>query len=404
MQVTHGSRTRRSELPGAVVIGANYRALAVVRSLGRRAVPVRVVRTDDHALAGRSRYTNSRATWPTGDEGARADWLVHLAERERLTGWVLIPTHDEDAALVARHHDALAQVYRVTTPAWETLRDAYDKRRTHALARSIGLDQPWTMFPTSSADLALADGRFPVVIKPAYKPSANRLTTDKAWRADDAATLRRHYEDACHLVDPSILMVQELVPGDGCAQLSFGALCSDGAVLAAVTARRTRQYPMDFGRASSFVETIDDPAVSRDARRLLRAMRWTGIVEVEFKRDARSGADKLLDINPRAWGWQSLCGRAGVDLPYLLWRQACGRPIAGAQSAPGVRWVRMSTDVVAAAGEVRARRLSPRSYLHSLRGPLEFAIFALDDPVPALAGPLSSARIVGRRLATGRPI
>jgi D-aspartate ligase len=397
-------RGRPQSLPGAVVIGASYRALAVVRSLGRRGVPVRVVRTDDHELAGRSRYTNSRTAWPAGDERARVGWLLDLADREGLGDWVLIPTHDEEAALIARHRDELAFAYRVTTPRWETLRDAYDKRRMHDLARGIGLDQPWTLFPSSSADLAAADDRFPVVVKPAYKPSANRLTTDKAWRADDPATLRRQYDAACGLVDPRILMVQELVPGDGSSQLSFGALCSDGAVLAGVTARRTRQYPMDFGRASSFVETIDDPAVSRDARTLLEAMRWTGIVEVEFKRDPRTGANKLLDVNPRAWGWQSLCGRAGVDLPYLLWRQACGMPIVGAESAPGVRWVRMSTDVMAAAGEVRARRLSARAYVRSLHRPLEFAVFALDDPMPALAGPLSAARLVGGRLVAGRPV
>src|SRR3712207_7792892 len=44
-----------------------------------------------------------------------------------------------------------------------------------------------------------------------------------------------------------------------------------------------------FGRASSYVETIDDPGVEDAARRLLGAMRFTGMVEVEFKRDARTG-------------------------------------------------------------------------------------------------------------------
>src|SRR4051812_31576905 len=245
--------------PGAVVTGASYRALAVVRSLGRRGVPVRLLRSDEHALAGRSRYVASRVNWPAGEERRRVQLLLDLARRERLHGWVLIPTHDEEAALIAHHHEELAGVYRLTTPPWDALRDAYDKRRTHALAEQLGLEQPWTLFPVSAAKLAAADGRFPVVIKPAYKATANRLTADKAWRADDPDELFRRYAEACELVDPGILMVQELVPGDGRAQLSLAALCSGGEVLAAVTARRTRQYPMDFGRASSYVETIEDP-------------------------------------------------------------------------------------------------------------------------------------------------
>src|SRR4051794_3019444 len=305
--------------PGAVVTGASYRALAVVRSLGRRGVQVRVVRSDEHALAGASRYARKSLSWARNDGVRRAAHLIHLAEREQLHGWVLIPTHDEEAALIARHRDELAGAYRVTTPGWEALRTAYDKRLTHALGARLGLDQPWTMLPNTEDALDQAEGRFPVVIKPAYKAGANELTIAKAWRADDLDELRRRYRKACALVDPKILMVQQLVAGTGRSQLSYAALCSDGEVVAGLAACRVRQYPMDFGRASSCVETIEDPTLERDAGRLLKAMRFTGMVEVEFKRDPASGSNLLLDVNARAWGWQSIGARAGVDFPYLLW-------------------------------------------------------------------------------------
>jgi predicted ATP-grasp superfamily ATP-dependent carboligase len=378
---------------GAVVTGASYRALAVVRSLGRRGVPVRLVRSDEHALAAASRYARRRHAWPGG-----AAYLCDLARREGLGGWVLIPTHDEEAALIARHHAELGECFRLTTPAWETLRIAYDKRATHALAAELGLAQPWMLVPRGEQDLAAAERHLPVVIKPAYKASVNPLTVDKAWRADDPATLRRRYREACALVDPAILMVQALVPGGGDAQQSFAALCRDGEVLASLTARRTRQFPVEFGRFSTHVETTDDPIAARDGQRLVEAMRFTGLVEVEFKDGL------LLDVNPRPWGWQSLGGRAGVDFPYLLWRMASGEDVRGARAVPGVRWVRMGTDVLAAGGELRSRRLSARSYLRSLRGPLEFAVFAPDDPLPALVGPLVTARMLARRLAEGRPV
>jgi D-aspartate ligase len=391
--------------PGAVVTGASYRALAVVRSLGRHGIAVRVVRSDEHALASASRYAGPRLHWPAeGGDDARVAYLAQLAERDHLHGWVLIPTHDEEAALIARNHDALARCYRLTTPPWEVLSAAYDKRRTHEVAARLGIPQPWTMFPAGPDDLERARGRFPVVIKPAYKEQANRLTVDKAWRADEPATLRRRYAEACDLVDPSILMVQELVPGDGAAQLSFAALCANGEVLASLTARRLRQFPMDFGRASSHVETIEDPGLERDARRLLAATGFTGLVEAEFKRDERTGANRLLDVNPRPWGWQSLCGRAGVDFPYLLWRLASGEDVPPVRAVPGVRWVRMTTDLLAVAGEVRAGRLSTRAYLRSLRRPLEFAVFAVDDPLPSLVGPLATARLLAGRLVEGRPL
>ena len=57
--------------PGAVVLGSDYKALGVVRSLGRHGIPVWLVR-DDHALANASRYTRRSLAWPAAVSAARA--------------------------------------------------------------------------------------------------------------------------------------------------------------------------------------------------------------------------------------------------------------------------------------------------------------------------------------------
>ena len=68
----------------------------------------------------------------------RQDWdrlvsfLCELGEREGLSGWVLFPTSDEAAAPVARRHAALARIYCMTVPPWETFSLAHDKRRAYA--------------------------------------------------------------------------------------------------------------------------------------------------------------------------------------------------------------------------------------------------------------------------------
>jgi D-aspartate ligase len=243
---------------------------------------------------------------------------------------------------------------------------------------------------------------YPVVIKPAIKAERNPLTAAKAWRVDDRPALLARWAEACRMLDPALLMVQELVPGD--EQLSFAALCRDGEVLAALTARRVRQYPVDFGRASTFVQTIEDDSVERDARALLAGMGYTGIVEVEYKRDGRTGANCLLDVNPRVWGWQSLCARAGVDFPLLLWRMVSGEPVPYTRAAPGVRWVRLLGDVAAAWEEHRRGRLSLAEWTRSLRGPVEGAVYARDDPVPALAEGALLLTVAARRLLRGEGV
>jgi D-aspartate ligase len=384
---------------GALVIGADYRALGVVRSLGRRGVPVWVLRHGDDRLAGMSRF--ARRTLPLVEGTA---FLLELCRKHRLEDWTLFASGDETAAFVARHHDELADRFRLTTPPWAVTRYAYDKRLTYPLAESLGVDVPRTWYPRDGDDVAAIDCEFPVAIKPAVKDGFNRLTAAKAWRVDSRAELAARYAEACTLVEPDTLMVQDVIPGGGSEQLSYAAVCDAGRPLAALTARRTRQFPMDFGRASTHVETAHLPEVEEPARALLERIGYTGLVEVEFKRDPRDGRCKLLDVNPRVWGWHTLGARAGVDFAYLAWRLARGETVPASTPRPGVRWTRLSTDLPTVLQEIRRGRLSVHDYLRSLRGPREHAIFARDDPLPGLLELPLLASLVARRLVRGSAV
>ncbi|HYR90298.1 MAG TPA: ATP-grasp domain-containing protein [Terriglobia bacterium] len=373
----------RSFSPGAVVIGGDYRGLGTVRSLGRNDIPVWVL-TDDHLIAAVSRYASRSFRLKGTDDAGQVDYLCDLNLRHQLLGWALFPTSDQSAVMLARHHAELSERFRLTVPPWEILRWAHDKRLMHDLATRLGVDCPWTRNPANREEVADLDCNFPVVLKPAFKSSANRFTDAKAWRLEDRKSLLTAYDEACRMVDPSVIMVQELIPGSGEEQFSFAALCIEGRPLASLVARRTRQFPVDFGRSSSYVETVELPQIEITSRLVLQAMRFTGLVEVEFKRDSRDGRYKLLDVNPRMWGWHTLGRRAGVDFPYLLWQFMHREPAREMRGRAGVRWMRMATDLPAALVEMQRGHLSPYAYLESLRGPVESAIFATDDPLPAL--------------------
>src|SRR5438309_960095 len=169
---------------GALVMGADYRGLGIVRSLGRRGIPVWVLKRGDQLLAAFSRYARRSLAWPGIDDAERIRFLLHVASSQGLEGWVLFPTDDEAVLLVARHHQILAEHFRLTTPAWDQLRWAVDKRLVRQLALELGVDHPWTHLPRSREELLTLDCPFPVILKPAYREQLNKLTTNKAWRAD----------------------------------------------------------------------------------------------------------------------------------------------------------------------------------------------------------------------------
>ncbi len=392
--MTHGHVPAR----GAIVIGGDYKSLGVVRSLGRRGITVWVL-TDEHLIASWSRYCRRAIPWPAGSEADQVARLLALAHENGLDGWTLYPAGEEAAAMLARNRDELAQRYRTSVLVpWDTLQHAYDKRLTYKLAGDLGVAHPLTLHPRGREDVAEYDGPFPAILKPAVRPSIDRFTIDKAWPAADSRSLLARYDEACAVTDAAAIMIQEQIPGDGESQLSYAALCRAGDPVASVSARRARQWPMDFGRASTFVETIDAPEAEELARRVLRALRFDGIVELEFKRDARDGRLRLLDINPRVWGWHTLGRGAGVDFPYLLWRMVHGEPVARVRGRAGVRWVRALTDVPTSLRAIRAGQLSPLAYLWSIRPPIECAVLALDDPLPALLEVPEAAHVAwGRR-------
>jgi D-aspartate ligase len=151
-----------------------------------------------------------------------------------------------------------------------------------------------------------------------------------------------------------------------------------------MVARRGRQHPPDFGRSSTFVETTDVPELETLSERFLQAIDYYGLVELEYKRDQRDGRFKLLDVNARTWGYHSLGPRSGVDFPAMLFSDQLGRPVESVRAQPGVRWVRLTTDVPTAAVMLFQRQLDWRSYVRSLRGVDVEGTFTRDDPVPGL--------------------
>lgn len=369
---------------GALVMGGDYRGLALVRSLGRHGIPVWSINQRDQLLAGTSRYARKTLFYPNWNCERGVDFLLETGQKWGLQGWVLFPTSDESVRLVSTHHEQLSKVFRVTVPSWESLKTVVDKRLMHRLADDVGVSHAKTHYVTCRKDLAALELSFPVILKPATRHLFNPLTAAKAWRVDNTSMLLARYDEACQFLPSETLMIQEFIPGSGESQFSFAAVCKDGWPLASLVARRTRQFPMDFGRASTFVETVDEPGVIEPSTRILKAIRYTGLVEVEFKRDPRNGQFKLLDINPRVWGWYSLSEAAGVNFGYLMWLLCHGYPIPEVHARHGMHWVRMTTDLLACIGEIRRGRLPMREWFRSLFGRKESAIFSWDDPLPGL--------------------
>jgi predicted ATP-grasp superfamily ATP-dependent carboligase len=165
-------------------------------------------------------------------------------------------------------------------------------------------------------------------------------------------------------------MVQELVPGGDDTLYTVGSyLAQDGRALGVFCGRKLRQTPPGIGTCR-VGEAVWVDEVVHAALRLLRAFGYFGLSQVEFKRDARDGRYRLMEINPRLWQWHGLAAACGVDLPSIAYADLVGDPPPDASmDGFGKRWA-----ITLLPGE----RPAPQ------RPPYVDAVFAVDDPKPAV--------------------
>ncbi len=370
---------------GAAVLGGDYQGLGIVRSLGRLGIPIWVI-DDEISISRFSRYSTftDRVT-DLRDPSKTAGILIDVAKRRGLKGWVLFPTRDENVAAISRAKDELSEYFRIPTPAWSAIEYLWDKRKTYRLAAELGIPAPRTWTPETEEELEEIYPHLPVALKPAIKEHFIYATGDKAWRADTPEELRKLFARGSQIVPKGELMIQDLIPGSGTSQFAYCCFFKDGKAVGSLMAQRQRQHPPEFGRSSTYVETVEVPEIECYSQRFLKAINYYGLVEVEYKRDERDGQYRILDVNGRTWGYHTIGRAAGVDFPALLFDDQLGRSGQTYRGKPDVHWIRVLTDFPTSIGEIFRGNLPLGAFLRTVREADEEAVYTWDDPVPGCA-------------------
>jgi predicted ATP-grasp superfamily ATP-dependent carboligase len=379
--------------PSVIVTNARNRiAYNVVRSLGRRGIPVYAADSVPRAMTFASRYTRGHFLYPSPfrDPAGFIDCL--LAEAHRLEKPVLIPVFEE-TFLVAKHRDRLAPHMALAVPDYSQILAAHNKDRWEAIARGLDI-----LVPSTYSRDALRRGaaspprvRFPVLIKPKQGGGAWGIT--EVATSQELADLLDRAEWAGKSWER--FFVQEKIIGHThCVAMLF----SHGRLRAKVAYRQLRDYPTSGGQATLRVSDGHQKAES-DLERLLARLNWHGPCQADFIVDEVSGAPYLIDINPRLWGSLVQAVASGVDFPYLIYQMARDGDVAPVPSfATGVVTQWIGGELAAMPSRLRASPSkfhvlrdfvfpgTPASLYDdvSLRDPLPFIAWGLDALVRAV--------------------
>jgi predicted ATP-grasp superfamily ATP-dependent carboligase len=139
--------------------------------------------------------------------------------------------------------------------------------------------------------------------------------------------------------------------------------------------------------------SIEDAALERISIDFLEKLNYRGLGGLEFKRDARDGKLKLIELNARYGLWDALGQRCGVDTAYMAYLDAIGEKLPDpARARTGVKWISISRDLSALRGYRREGSLGIRDWVQTLPGEKMWAVFAWDDPMPAISAMLRFSR------------
>jgi predicted ATP-grasp superfamily ATP-dependent carboligase len=357
------------EKPAALVLDVGWvNGLAAIRSLGRAGVKVFALDSGWTPLGFRSRYATAvRTPDPVADPAAYAELVRELGDDLGAPAPVF-PTHDPPLNAVSDARDDLGDRFLYPFPDRDVLARIRSKRAQLEAAAEAGVDTPRTAYPSSAAEAVAAAGElgFPLLVKPADPVGFKRAFRRQAFRCETPEQLERAYVDA----EPWAPMVQELVPGRDDALYTVGSyLTSEGEALGVFCGRKLRQTPSGIGTCR-VGEAVWVPEVVDAALRLLRSLGYHGLSQVELKHDSRDGRYKLMEVNARLWQWHGLAAACGVDLPRIAYAHLTGEPVTAASTnGARKRWA-----ITLMNGE--------RPVL--VRPPYVDAVFARDDPKPAL--------------------
>jgi predicted ATP-grasp superfamily ATP-dependent carboligase len=213
----------------------------------------------------------------------------------------------------------LERHFLVDCADWTVAERFIDKRYTYDVAAEIGLALPRTVVPKDEDEVRAlgAEVMFPCLVKPRESHLWAARFGGKYDLVDSADEMLASYERAS---DAGLeVVIQELILGRDRNGVNYNTYRAEGAVLAECTARKIRQGPPRSGLPRVVLSArVDD--VVEPARRLLDALELDGFACVEFRRDDRDGAFKLLEVNGRHNLSSLLSIRCGLNFPYIGYR------------------------------------------------------------------------------------
>jgi predicted ATP-grasp superfamily ATP-dependent carboligase len=298
---------------GIIVLGGHVQGYGIIRVYGFNKIPIILIDSTRFNIARHSKYCKK---FYKKDYEEILEFLLDKTIIEKYGKWLIIPTDDYHVKILSTNKKILSEHYNILIDDWAKIKLFYDKTNSYPLVEKLGIPVPKTMAKIDKKDLPeiAKNISYPCIIKPAIMKDFLRIFHKKVIFCQDYKSLLENYELVTDKIDPSELLIQEIIDGSNINQFSVGLFSIDGQVQNFIVAQRARQHPIDFGNATTYARTVVNETLKNYALRIIKEVKLSGVFEVEFKFDDKDKKYKFLEINPRTWKWHLIAEQANVPL------------------------------------------------------------------------------------------
>lgn len=373
----------------SVVLGSNYYiGLSTIRCLGKMGVPVITVDYNKgEAYGSYSKYVTKSLVGPYYKEDPEGfvNFLMEYGKKQEQPP-VLIPTADPYVEIVDQYWDRLKTVFLLPDLPQGYLSTIVDKDRLYAMMKKRGILVPETLEVTEENlyQKVREELGYPCVVKPVDSHSFVKTFRKKLFKVENEQELIGAIEKA-RSKDLSVV-VQRIIEGPDTNKYTFDAYVNKkGKVSHCSSFHLLRLYPNDYG-ASVYTEHYYNEEIFDYGKRILEDIGFKGFAELEFKQDQKNQQYYLMEINVRIVNFNTLLEKIGLNIPYILYRDLTGDPLAPLEvreTKNRVFWY-LYEDLWAIRGYLKSGKRTIREILASLMRPKAPAIFDVTDLLPVV--------------------
>ena len=367
-----------------VTSGSVANGLGVVRSFGRRGIPVAYIDSERGSIARYSRYINQRLKCPSPRE-SDAEFVNVLMNfgKQIDSKMVIIPTSDSYVLALSKHKQELEQFFFLPVPSHEIVQKLVNKKNFYKLLVEMQIPHPKTYFPEDITELG-SMGReinYPYIIKPAHSIPFQEEFGRKCFVINSSEELDLAIE---RLREKNLeLMIQEIIPGKVVYEF-YAYFNKKSEPLAICGWDKIRHFPPDFG-SGSFCKSVWRSSAVEQGISFLKAIGYHGFAGTELIKDPIDGEYKMIEVNARTITQNRLAAACGVDMEYIAYLDATGQFMGDSDSpSDNVLWVEDFLDLVSCLVYLKRKQITVGEIVESLRVRKVHSVVAWDDPAPLI--------------------